>query len=269
MNARVSSNHSTKHSIAAWLALLALASMMGACSSMDDEIRAIDEMQAREHARPCGFYAKEDECRRLDIDKFNYADYDIEEIQLVRPDANSMRGAIANGGGASATPKVIPKWSPTGWLSDGRREGGGMAMPWDYQWKTPMKLKVWWLRVVDPSGIGKAWRQHYNAYTSKNAYPGTAWCEGEITITRPPEKLEGDTPFSRLALYFYQDGRIEGDMELIPMEEFMKTHSIVHHPRVDIAKRYEQPTLTGRACLKEIPNPYYGLPEPEYRPHWN
>ena len=177
----------------------------------------------------------------IEIGAFNYTDYDIYNVYLLPPDKDSLDYA-AHGEGERATRPNAAYWS------GGGGESPGMA--WNLHWTTPKKFKVWWFRVVDEKAFAAS--NHFDKYANKNTDPGAAWCEGEITVTRPPEKDASNS----IVLHFYPDGRVEGDMD---------TYRPWHRqsvPKVDIAKRNEQPKLTGRACLKEIANPFYGRKKP-------
>ncbi|MBN3851849.1 DUF3304 domain-containing protein [Paraburkholderia sp. Ac-20340] len=173
---------------------------------------------------------------------YNYTDYDIYGVYLLPLNAKSLDDA-ASANGASATPQSYTQWEGG--------PGGQPSLAWDFRWKTPLKMKVWWQRVVDAKLYASS--KNYDAYTQRESEPGTAWCEGEITITQPP--LKDKT--SGILLHFFPDGRVEGDMNFVIDRQPVK---------VDIARRNEQPKLSGRACLKEISNPLYGRKKPV---HWN
>ncbi len=173
---------------------------------------------------------------------YNYTDYDIFNVTLLPPSSNSLDDA-AYADGASATLPTDTDWS-----------GGSGHQPsiaWDMRWKTPKTFKVWWQRIVDPQASKAS--EGYDRYTHREANPGTAWCEGEITVTRPPIKDK----FGGLMLHFFPDGRVEGDID-----QSVEGPA----PKVPFSQRGQLPKLTGRACLKEIPNPYYGRKKP---PQWN
>ncbi len=174
---------------------------------------------------------------------YNYTDYDIYDVFLLPPDAKSLDDA-ASADGASATPQSYTQWGG----GPGRRP----SLAWDFRWKTPMKMKVWWQRVVDEK-LMYASGKNYDPYTHRETEPGMAWCEGEITVTQPPIKDKS----GGLLLHFFPDGRVEGDMNLVTERDPVKA---------DITKRNALPKLTGRPCLKEIPNPYYGRKKPV---QWN
>ncbi|WP_236669389.1 DUF3304 domain-containing protein [Burkholderia gladioli] len=174
---------------------------------------------------------------------YNYTDYDIYGVYLLPPDTNSLDYA-ASADGARATPRSETAWSGG--------PGSRASLAWNFRWKTPKRIKVWWERVVDKR-LMDASARNYDPYTQRQTQPGMAWCEGEITITRPPIKDKN----SGLLLHFFPDGRVEGDMDL-----FVGTAP----EKVDIAKRNDQPRLTDRPCLKEISNPFYGRKKPV---QWN
>jgi hypothetical protein len=174
----------------------------------------------------------------IGVGSYNYTDYDIYGVYLLPPDKNSLDYA-AYGIGASATRRDATYWSGGG--------GGNAGLAWDFRWTTPKKFKVWWERVVDINAYRAS--RGYDEYTNKNTAPGIAWCEGEITITHPPIKDN----WSGIILHFFADGHVEGDMDF----------GIKRPPaKVELSKRDEQPKLTGRACLKEIQNPFYGRKKP-------
>ncbi|MDR2853473.1 MAG: DUF3304 domain-containing protein [Burkholderiaceae bacterium] len=179
----------------------------------------------------------------IGVGSYNYTDYDIYGVYLLPPDKNSLDYA-AYGIGASATRRDATYWSGGG--------GGNAGLAWDFRWTTPKKFKVWWERVADKNifdAYARSDSPGYDPYTNKNPGPGIAWCEGEITITRPPIKDR----VSDLILHFFPDGHVEGDIIIGEDQQLAK---------VTLSKRDEQPKLTGHACLKEIQNPFYGRKKP-------
>jgi hypothetical protein len=180
----------------------------------------------------------------ISVTSYNYTDYDIYGVYLLPPDKNSLDYAAA-GTGARATRRDAQQW-------DGGGLGGRASLAWDFRWTTPKKFKIWWMRVADKKSFDDYARDNslrYDPYTNKNPMPGTVWCEGEITVTRPPIKDK----ISGIVLHFFANGHVDGDMN------FRTEQS---PPKVQLSKRDEQPKLTGRACLKEIPNPFYGRKKP-------
>jgi len=174
---------------------------------------------------------------------YNYTDYDIYRVYLLPPDRNNLDDA-ASVDGARATPHTHSSWSGG--------KGSRASLAWDFRWKTPKRFKVWWERVVDKPAM-EATPADYDEYTHRETRPGMAWCEGEITVTRPPVKGKD----GNVLLHFFPDGRVEGDMDF----------SLDRAPtKVKISQRDDQRKLTGRACLKEIPNPIYGRKKPA---QWN
>ncbi|MDR2853476.1 MAG: DUF3304 domain-containing protein [Burkholderiaceae bacterium] len=174
----------------------------------------------------------------IGVGSYNYTDYDIYDVYLLPPDKNNLDYA-ADGIGARATRRDATRWS------GGR--GGNAGLAWNFRWTTPKKFKVWWWRVVDANVFHAS--HGYDRYTDKNTEPGTAWCEGEITVTHPPIKDK----WGGLILHFFPDGHVEGDMDFSTEQPPQK---------VELSKRDEQPRLMGQACLKEIPNPFYGRKKP-------
>lgn len=174
----------------------------------------------------------------LGVGVYNYTDYGIYDLFLLPPDKNDLEFAAQASGGQPVR-RGKDKWALEG--------ASGANLAWDYRWTTPRKFKVWWFRIVDKEANHAAGGK-YDKYTMKETQPGSAWCEGEIEITRGPVKGKGED----LILHFYPDGHIEGAFEQVtgPVS------------RVDIKKRDELPVLKDRPCLKEIPNPYFGKKRP-------
>lgn len=173
----------------------------------------------------------------MNVASYNYADYDIYGVYLLPPDKNSLDYA-AVGRGNRATSREATQWNGLG-------SSAGLA--WDYRWRLPKRFKVWWLRVTDQAIFDDP-NIKYDGYTMKHSMPGTAWCEGEVTVTRAPLK---DLP-SDLVLHFYPDGTVQGEIE----------HDDGPLSRVPIVARDNLPRLAGKACVKEIPNPFFGRRRP-------
>ncbi len=169
---------------------------------------------------------------------YNYTDYNIFNVWLLPPSSNSLDDAASDDGALPTLPNA------TAWSG-----GGGMqpSIAWDMRWKTPKTFKVWWQRIVDP--IAYKASTSYDRYIHRETEPGTAWCEGEITVTRPPNKDKS----GGLMLHFFPDGRVEGDID-----QSVEGPA----PKVPFSQRGRLPKLAGRACLKEVPNPYYGRQKP-------
>ena len=215
-------------------ALLLVASIIG--------ITACDRMSEteRDGLGPGGYIKWNDpNYEIITAGSYNYTDYDIYGVYLLPPDKSDLDFA-SSADGARATRRDEEHWQ--GGL------GGRASLAWDFRWTTPKKFKVWWFRVVDKALLESS-NNKFDPYTSPGKEPGSAWCEGEITITKPPIKDKA----GGLLLHFFPDGRVEGDMD------FSKE---VPPPKVELAKRDEQPKLEGRPCLKEIANPFYGKKKP-------
>ncbi|WP_197034895.1 DUF3304 domain-containing protein [Herbaspirillum sp. RV1423] len=174
----------------------------------------------------------------------NYTTHSVGRVHLLPLNKNDIDdGAII--GVAARTPMNANEWS-TG--------GGGMpALAWDFRWKLPKKFKVWWTVIHDDKlyDASKTYMKDgkpfdpYDPYITKETRPGLVWCEAEVEIKHPVIKDRS----SKLALYFYPDGHVEGDIGGIPMS------------KLDIQKRSELP-VSDKPCAKEISNPYYGKKKP-------
>lgn len=168
----------------------------------------------------------------------NYTDYGIGPVYLLPPDKNDIDDGIFVDS-VSATQPGAERWT-----------GGSNGRPtiaWDFRWRLPKKFKVWWFRIVDAKAAQSA-LESYDKYTMRETRPGGAWCAGEIIVHAHPPKDKS----SSLLLYFYPDGHVEGDIDLVL--------GIKEGPGID--KRDALPRLEGQACLQEIPNPFYGKKKP-------
>jgi hypothetical protein len=192
----------------------------------------------------------------LTINSFNYTDDDIFGLYVLPTDKNDIAYA-ARGSVGTAIPRGANHW-----------EGGGSgpALAWDRRWSAPRKFKVWWKRVFDqslynrsgPYPQGGGMFDPFDPYTTKQARPGSAWCEAEVEIKEQFGQPFG-SPYPNLVrdkfvLYFYPDGTVQGHLEF----SFNSDISLV-----EIAERDQLPVLKGRPCLnKEVPNPLYGKRRP-------
>lgn len=174
----------------------------------------------------------------IGVGAYNYTDYDIYDVFILPPDKSDLKFA-ADGSGQQAAPRGSERWGLGG--------ASGANLAWDYRWSTPRKFRVWWFRITDMKAYSASARE-YDKYTMKETHPGTAWCEGEIEVAHPPVRGRGGD----LVIHYYPDGHIEGD--IIEIDGDMS--------RVDIQKRDQLPVLKDRACLKEVPNPYFGKKKP-------
>lgn len=174
-----------------------------------------------------------DRYKIMRVAAYNYTDHDIYGV-LIFPEDKSDLDYATHGTGSPPARSGQRDWE---W----HPHAGTIA--WDYQWEIPKRFKVWWERVADKELL-QANTAPYDQYTSKDTLPGLAWCEGFIILTRTPPKT-GD---SYIVLHFYPDGRVEADID--------------GEPRVEINKRHKPSRLVDKACLKQIPNPFYGRKKP-------
>jgi hypothetical protein len=183
----------------------------------------------------------------ITVGAYNYTDYDIYDIYLLPLDKNDIKYAGSRSG-VQATQRSEKVWNAS---------SSGPALAWDLRWKAPHKFKIWWLRSFDKK-LEKESDNNYDMYTNPKAQPGSAWCESEVEIKETYNELYGQ-PYperkrNELDLYFYPNGTVQGHLE----------YGIDSEIKIaDITKRDELPTLKGRACIKEVPNPYYGKPRPK------
>jgi hypothetical protein len=168
----------------------------------------------------------------------NYTDYGIGPVYLLPLDTNDIDDAIFIDS-VSATQPGAERWA-----------GGSNGRPtiaWDFRWELPKKFKVWWFRIVDEEAA-RAAHEGYDRYTMRETRPGGAWCEAEISVHGHPSKEKS----SSLLLSFYPDGHVEGEID----------DPIARSARPGIDKRNVLPRLAGQACMREIPNPFYGKTRP-------
>lgn len=191
----------------------------------------------------------------IPIGSVNYTDYAIYGIYLMPPGKSNIDLA-ARASVGEPQPRGATNWE---------MRSSGPAVAWDLRWKVPKRFKVWWERVVDkgkylesgPFPKGGGMFDPYDPYVVKPTRPGSAWCEGEVTINEQFGEPYGE-PFPNLfrrelVLYFYPDGTVQGTLEFGGFEGIKL---------FDIAKRNELPVLKGQACLTEVPNPLFGKPRP-------
>lgn len=171
---------------------------------------------------------KNDRYKIMSIATYNYTDHDIYGVFILPEDKSDLDYAT-HGWGSPAAYDEQRDWE---WHANED------AIAWDYKWKTPKRFKIWWERMVDKE-LYKSSTAPYDKYTSKATDPGLAWCEGFITVTRSPSRIE----HAYVVLHFFPDGRVEGDIN--------------GEPRVEVNRRHELPKLTDKACIKQIPNPFY------------
>jgi hypothetical protein len=186
----------------------------------------------------------------ITVGAYNYTDYDIYDIYLLPLDKNDIKYAGSRSG-VQATQRSEKVWNAS---------SSGPALAWDLRWKAPHKFKIWWLRSFDKK-LEKESDNNYDMYTNPKAQPGSAWCEGEVEIKEEFIPLRSDTQTmirKNMTLYFYPDGIVKGHLL-----EYGRTADETPVEPVDITKRDELPALKGRACIKEVPNPYYGKPRPK------
>ncbi|WP_161974618.1 DUF3304 domain-containing protein [Piscinibacter terrae] len=172
------------------------------------------------------------------IGTFNYTNDDLFDTFVLPVDKSDIKfAALASGN--RATPRDEKEW----WM----HAPSSPDLAWDYRWTTPKAFKVWWLRVFDRETYSRS-AGTYDKYTMKESAPGTAWCEAEIQVQHVPRRDKKED----LVIHFFSDGHIEGD--IVPNEGVV--------PKVELRKRDEQAKLEGKACLKEVSNPYFGKPKP-------
>jgi hypothetical protein len=215
-----------------FIVLLAFASLLVGCEKPEDKDRLMtmdDSVVHRDTAR----YA------RLILSTRSYFDYDIYGVYLLPAEKNSLSDAMA-------APSLAPSQDPDKW---GAAESGNSFF-WDRNWATPKRFKVWWFRVVNPELFHSEKNNRYDPYTTKETWPGAAWCEAVITVDKPPPIQPG-----HFILHFYPDGHVESYISALKEED-------AERMRFTTADREKLPVLNGKPCLKEIANPFFGMKKP-------
>jgi hypothetical protein len=238
-----------------WIFLaLMLGLLLGGCKKTADTTSADDGVGTRNLAT-----WNDPNFNIITVGSYNYTDYDIGAVFLMPTDKNDIKYA-GETSGPFATKQGALSWSAS--------SGSGPALAWDLRWKAPHKFKVWWFRVVDEKLYDKSGQypkdggmyDPYDPYITKQTRPGSAWCEGEVEIKEEFIPLRSDTQTmirKDMMLYFYPDGTVKGHLL-----EYGRTADETPVEPVDITKRDELPTLKGHACIKEVPNPFYGKKRP-------
>ena len=216
-----------QHSIAALL-LMCLASVGCQRSKTGDDLMTIDDPEVS---------AQSDRFALMSFAVFSYVDYDIYDSYILPAEGNPVGSMIP-------LPSVQASRSPQNW--GGINSGG--TFYWDRQWTPPKRFKILWLRVVDASKFGAD--PSYDRYTRKETEPGAAWCETTVTID---QGLPAEPNF--FTLHFYPDGHVEGRLTGLREDDALK-------PRFSFATRSSLPVLAGKACLKEVSNPFFGKKKP-------
>jgi len=130
--------------------------------------------------------------------------------------------------------------------------GSGALIPWDAKSTKPVTLRVVWAVVYDEkANKEQADSNSYDPYTNPDSPAGTAWCEAIVTIEQP-----------------YPPDPREIVFELFP-DGTMKAHVPARSDKPEAEKSppdYDKSASlpAGKYCLKEIPNPMYGLPKPKH-----
>lgn len=217
---------------------LLLCATLGACKDKHEDrlLSAIDDEEV--------YNDKTGRYQSIDFLVYSYFTYPILGIKILPVDKNGLEYSI----GAPPIFRNIygtdPELPPTSWVGS----SSGNEIVWDKKWTTPKQFKIWWERIVDLKLYIKS--PKYDYYTEKQTRAGTAWCEATITISKAPPKETG-----YFILDFYPDGQVDARIS-----EFKDLTA--EEPMVKDEDRTKLPVLTDKPCLKEIPNPYYGLTKP-------
>lgn len=198
----------------------------------------------------------------VDTMTISYVDYELPEVHLLLLSNDEIAFKYS-----LRLPAIYHdknnKWGGIEFSNGGNT--GGSQIAWDRNWPLQKQYKIWWQRVVDADLYSK--RGQYDQYTSKSAEPGTTWCEAVITLNKPLPKTPG-----HFIIHFYPDGHIEGDLSTIIEDPLWKDdpwniskYKVLNNaekPRFTFEERTKLTSLVDKPCIKQIPNPYYGLPKP-------
>ncbi len=131
-----------------------------------------------------------------------------------------------------------------------RSAGEGCCFRWNIKQTKPVTLRVIWAVVFDRAKHDAA---DYDPYTNKDSPPGTRWCEAIAPIQQPYPADPGE-----LILELFPDGTMKAHLSSVsePLEASipLSEEQIRDLPRLP----------EGQYCLKEIPNPMYGLERPKH-----
>ena len=183
----------------------------------------------------------------LSVDTYNYTKYELHLIDFVNV---KKKFVIDQAGGA---PSVFFLNAGFVELGDGSKASyatGGCCIVWNIPLNEPTKFKVVWNLIYDLAAFE---RRDGDDRATKQSAPGTVWCEAIVEVRQPhPEK-----PW-HLIFHFFADGTVaahlsaEGNLRSdgpLPLEEI---------------KKHAAPLPAGQYCLKQIDNPWYGIPR---KPH--
>ena len=185
--------------------------------------------------------------KTLSVDTYNYTKYELYYISF----GDVKKKFVIDQAGYA--PSVFFRNAGFVELGDGSKASyatGECCIVWNVTSKNPVKLKVVWNLVYDLAAFD---RRGYDERTMRESEPGTVWCEALVEVRQPhPEK-----PW-HLIFHFFPDGTVaahlsaEGDLKSdgpLPLEEI---------------KKHATPLPAGQYCLKQIDNPWYGIPR---KPH--
>lgn len=113
----------------------------------------------------------------------------------------------------------------------------------------PFSLKIIW-QVVYDLDLFEGESGRFDHRTSKNAAPGSLWCEAIVPLRELYPK-EADN----LRLHFLRDGTVVALLGDVKEEQPLPVAEVTQHGAA-LAK--------GRYCVNEVDNPWYGIP---HKPH--
>lgn len=120
---------------------------------------------------------------------------------------------------------------------------------WDKNTRENVSFRVVWQVVYDLS-LFEGESGNFDHRTSKQAAPGSRWCEAIVPIRGPyPEQADN------LVLHFLRDGTVEALLGDGKDEKPLSSAEVASHA-AQLPK--------GQYCLKEIENPWFGIPR---KPH--
>lgn len=209
-----------------WAILL----ILGGCDSQDKSVQWRSEQLAR----------------TFNTSAYNYTENNIADIRFKLAD---LPFRIEDA--ASADSVYFRNASKTK-LDDGQPvfySPASCCFYWDKK-TSKASLKIVWQVVYDLS-LFEGESGQFDHRTSKQAAPGSRWCEAIVPIREPYPK-EADN----LRLHFLRDGSVVALLGDVKDDQPLSSSEVAQHSAA-LAK--------GRYCLKEVDNPWYGIPRKPHR----
>lgn len=180
---------------------------------------------------------------------YNYTPYDIYSI-VFKDISLPFKIDDAPSGGS-----VFFRDASQATLDNGNKvsfSSGNCCFIWDRPIDQPLRVRVVWSVVYDTSYHDGKSSITYDERLSKQAAPGSRWCEASVDILPATGRDRPTTVF----LHFLADGSVQARLG---------TFSTGGPLSADEIKRHSTRLPAGKFCKKEIDNPFYGTSRPPHR----